>query len=210
MRLCLLLWVLADKALTHITPSSTDHNQSIIPEDREEEEEGGRGGLEKKRRGEERPQIVECPPPLFFCSTLFSPGAMTKAGWKGAHCRTDRIICHCLYFFPLPLFLSLSYTHTLTGIHTITLPLSLSPSLSPSLSLSFHLPRGYVKWDTKQQLSSPNFPSLPTSFDLTVRCHHNHHAHCCDYACVCVCVCVHISSPRLINNSIAQIAKSSR
>lgn len=49
MRLCLLLWVQADKALTHITPSSTSHSQSIIPEDREEE-----GGREGGQRQEER------------------------------------------------------------------------------------------------------------------------------------------------------------
>jgi len=61
--------VLADKALTHITPSFSDHSQSIIPEDREEEEEGGEVGRSKRRK--ERPEIVECLPPLFFCSTLF-------------------------------------------------------------------------------------------------------------------------------------------
>lgn len=109
MRLCLLLWVLADKALTHITPSSTDHSQSIIPEDWE----GGEVGREKRR--EEKTEIVECLPPLFFYSTLFPPRAMTKAGWKGAHCRTDGIICHYLFFFSI----SLSLLHTL--FHSISL-----------------------------------------------------------------------------------------
>lgn len=47
MSLCLPLWVLADKALTHITPSSTDHSQSVIPE--EKKEEGGEVGEEKRR-----------------------------------------------------------------------------------------------------------------------------------------------------------------
>lgn len=48
MRLCLLLRVLADKALTHITPSSSDHSQSIIPEDKDGRKGRGVGREEKK------------------------------------------------------------------------------------------------------------------------------------------------------------------
>lgn len=68
MRLCLLLGVLADKALTHITPSFCDHSQRVLYQRAGEEEEG------KVKRREERPEIVECLPssvlPLY---TPFSP-----------------------------------------------------------------------------------------------------------------------------------------
>lgn len=177
MRLCLLLWVLADKALTHITHSSTDHSQSIIPEDGE----GGEVGREKRR--EERPEIVECLP-LFFCSTLFPPGAMTKAGWKGAHCRTDGIICHCLYLFPSA---SLSYSHTHT--HSFTLSLFLLPS-APGLCEMRHQTTAFLS-----KLSQPAY-TLWSDCSMTSQS-------------PCTLIGVHISSPRLINISIAQTARNS-
>lgn len=48
MRLCLLLRVLADTALAHITPSSSDHSQSVLAEQRWWGGLVGGGGVEER------------------------------------------------------------------------------------------------------------------------------------------------------------------
>lgn len=213
MRLCLILWVLADKALTHITPSSNDHNQSIITEQGGGGEEVGKAKEKRRKASNSGVPPHTHPPLLFFSSILISPGAMTKAGWKGAHCRIDRIICHYLCFFsshsfPLPHIHTQTQAHTHSNSHKHTITLSLSLSLSPSIC-----PR--ATWNETPNNSFPlqTFPAclqalIWLSDVIQITAHTPTDTVCARARAHMLCVLARISSLRLINVFADGIAKN--
>lgn len=190
MRLCLILWVLADKALTHITPSSNDHNQSIITEQGGGGEEVGKA--KEKRRKASNSGVPPPPHTPLFCSSLLSSSLLGRwlklAGRERTVGLTELSVTTSVFFHPT-LFPSRTYTHkhkhTHTQTHTNTLSLSLSLSPLPS-ALGLHEMRhqttaflsklsqpAYKLWsDCPMSSKSPRTPPL-------ILCAHVHVPTCC-------------------------------